>query len=229
MCFAQLKYMKPRFSNQRNHGLTLVEVLMVIAILAVIAAMFLPALAKAKRKSSRIGCINCLKQIGLAYRIWEGDNGDIYPMGISVTNGGSMEMVATGNVTQTFLVMSNELSTPRILHCPEDVAHIETYSFTGLANSNISYFVGVDVINDSNPKMIVSGDANLAVNGVGVSPGIVSLSTNASVEWTKERVGNYHAPGNIGFIDGSVQETTSPRLRIFLQQTGIATNRLAIP
>ena len=54
--------MKPRFSKQPDRALTLFEVLLVIAILAVAVAMLLPALAAARRKSSRIGCVNDLKQ-----------------------------------------------------------------------------------------------------------------------------------------------------------------------
>ena len=45
--------------------------------------MLLPALAAAKRKAQRINCVNNLKQDGLAFRIWEGDNGDKYPMAVS--------------------------------------------------------------------------------------------------------------------------------------------------
>ena len=100
--------------------MTLFEVGVVVAIVMILIVLLLPRLATPNGRISKINCTNNLKQVGLAYRIWEGDNGDIYPMGISVTNGGSMEMVATGNVVQTFLVMSNELSTPRILHCHRD-------------------------------------------------------------------------------------------------------------
>jgi hypothetical protein len=70
--------MKPRLSKKRNHALTLIEVNLAIVLLVVLAAIFLlPMLAAAKKKSSRISCVNNLKQIGLAYRIWEGDNGEI--------------------------------------------------------------------------------------------------------------------------------------------------------
>ena len=96
--------MKPRLSKKRNAAMTLFEVGVVIAIVMILVVLILPRLAR-PRTATVINCANNLKQLGLAYRIWEGDNGDIYPMGISVTNGGSMEMVATGNVVKTFLVM----------------------------------------------------------------------------------------------------------------------------
>jgi prepilin-type N-terminal cleavage/methylation domain-containing protein len=218
--------MKPRFSNQRNHALTLVEVLVVIAVLVVFAAILLPILAASKKKFARINCVNNVKEIGLAYRVWEADNGDKYPMGISVTNGGSMEMVATGNVTQTFLVMSNELSTPKILHCSEDTEHIETYSFAALASSNISYFIGTDVTNETAPQAILSGDDNFEIGGVPVKSGLLELPRNVPISWTTMR---HKYGGNIGLADGSAWQTDDKSLVQKLQATGIATNRLAIP
>lgn len=218
--------MKPRFSNQPDRALTLFEVLLVIAILAVAVAMLLPALAAAKRKSSKIGCVNCLKQIGLAYRIWEGDHGDKYPMFVSVTNGGAMEMVATGNPLMTFLVMSNELSTPKILFCPDDTEHTWTNSFGALARSNLSYFIGLDVTNEINPQAILSGDDNFEIDSVPVKSGLLLLPTNAPISWTAARH-KYH--GNLLISDGSVQQVTQSGLRQAIQNSGMATNRLAIP
>ncbi len=75
--------------------MTLFEVGIVIALVLILAVLLLPGLAKTKCKSSRLGCVNCLKQVGLTYRIWEGDHADIYPMRVSVTTGGSLEMVAS--------------------------------------------------------------------------------------------------------------------------------------
>ena len=76
------------FSRQ---GFTLVGLLIIIAVLAILAAMLLPALASAKRKAQRINCVNNLKQDGLAFRLWEGDNGDKYPMAVSTNKNGTME------------------------------------------------------------------------------------------------------------------------------------------
>jgi len=217
--------MQPRLSKKRNAAMTLFEVGIVIAVVMILVVLLLPALTRRRHGGSYINCVNNLKQIGLAYRIWEGDHGDIYPMGISVTNGGSMEMVATGNVVQTFLVMSNELSTPRLLVCPNDGRLLAT-SFSGLSASNISYFVGVDVTNEMHPQMIVSGDSDFEVGGVAVKPGLWELGTNEPVVWSATR---HVKSGNIGLADGSVQSTTSPRMQDYFQQTGLATNRLALP
>ena len=212
--------------------MTLFEVGVVIAILMVLAMLLLPTLAKFKRKSSRIYCVNNLKQIGLAFRIWEGDNGDLYPMAVPVTRGGSMELVQSGNVISTFQVMSNELTTPKILVCcgdmnnPGDTSRTFATNFGSLSNSNISYFVGVNLTNEINPQLMLSGDCNFEISGRPVHSGLLSLQTNDPVGWLPPRHGSY---GYLGFADGSAQGATTHGLRSYLGQTGLATNRLAIP
>jgi prepilin-type N-terminal cleavage/methylation domain-containing protein len=177
---------------KQKKAFTLIELLVVIAIIAILAALLLPALAAAKRRAQKISCTNNLKQVGIAFRVWEGDNNDKYPMLISSSLGGAQEFMAhnnganppipgTFNPAEAFMVVSNDLSTPKVLYCPSDNYHTVgagyATNFTypdvmGLANAatsatslgttptKISYFIDGDAT-DEDPQMIMSGDCNL--------------------------------------------------------------------
>ena len=145
-----------------------------------------------------------------------------------------MELNNGRNAWLNFLMMSNELSNPKVLVCPQDTeCQPPATNFSSQIAGHVSYFVGLDA-RQNNPKSILSGDDNLTVNSVRVQSGILNLSTNASVKWTLERhhgFGNTLFPSGIVLSEGSQQYPTPPfqSLQQALEQSGLATNRLAIP
>jgi type II secretory pathway pseudopilin PulG len=220
--------MKLGASQQTSSGLTLMEFLVVIVLLvgliAIVFDMQVPVASK--QRAQLLNCVNNLKQTGLAYRLWAEDNSGKYPMELSVTNGGTLELMRTADAWRTYQVMSNELSTPRILYCPADTERpIYATTFSADLKGKISYFLGTDG-STNRPQAFLSGDDNLAVSGQSVKPGYISLASNTPIAWTTAR---HHSRGNIGLSDGSVQCLNNSSLVPLLQQADLATNRFAIP
>jgi len=147
------------------------------------------------------------------------------------TNIFGIKLMNSGNAWYLWRMLSNELNTPKVLHCPDDTPKIAATNFTvGFSDANISYFLNLDALNETYPQMLLDGDDNLAVNGVRVKPGILNLPTTNSLAWTKER---HRGSGNIGMADGSVMQVTSDTLNslVIAATNGAPANmyRLVIP
>ena len=196
-------------------GFTLIELLVVIAIIAILASLLLPALARAKARAQRISCTSNLKQVGLSFRLYSNDHGDKFPFDTPPTDGTYIDPNNKGTAVQIYLVMSNELVSPKVLACPSDGGKTKANDFLNNTTSfgkgsgnadNLSYFAGIDA-DESKPQTILSGDRNFTGSGDWTETVIAPLTnpTTPNGDWDNTvHVRN----GNIGLGDGSVQQVT---------------------
>ncbi|MEK7781649.1 MAG: prepilin-type N-terminal cleavage/methylation domain-containing protein [Verrucomicrobiota bacterium] len=243
-------------TSPQNHAFTFVELLVVLAIIAVLVVMQLPAIASTKANVQRVNCSDNLKRVGYAFRTWAGSHNDRMPMSVHYSQGGASSAVGVRGNGATFaanypltgprgvwgmyVVMSNELSTPKVLACPSDsrsgfvpgtIFGNSVGTITGsYSDSSVSYFVGVDA-NETSPSSLLAGDANI---GDGATPPtaaniygegtrkFISAGTNATWGATSPNWADttHVKQGNIAFADGSVQNLATARLREALNKTG---------
>lgn len=209
-------------------AITFIEVLLIITALLVLAAMLLPALDKAKAKASRVNCMGNLKQIGIGYRLWANDNGDLFPFQQSVTNGGWADLLTNANqgtnCWTNYFILGNELGqSPKLLICPYDERQPAPSFGSTFDNTHVSYFVGVNA-NDLYPQSFLAGDRNLGPGtkpdpDYGYSPksgkgNDVTFSISNSVSWSLKMhfAENHAGVGNILLGDGSGEQLTTKTL-----------------
>jgi prepilin-type processing-associated H-X9-DG protein len=213
-------------TKSKIHGLTLIEILVVLAVVIILAVLFLYSHSPREKKYAAINCVSNLKQIGSAFGTYADDNGGKYPFQVSVANGGTMELVSNNHVFPHYQKISHTLADPKILICPFDTTRHVATTFETLTDSNISYFLNVDAMRDSPTNSILSGDRFLQDDGQPVKSGLFLLTTNLKMGWTPSI---HKGGGNVLWSDGSVQQTMSEGLPSFIQSQPLATNRLLIP
>ena len=211
----------------RARAFTLVELILVVAVLGLLAALVVRAQEDAQQRSERMQCMSNLKEIGLAFRVWANRHGNRLPMQYDADRGGSREAIESGEPWRHFQAISNQLKTPRMLICPTDDRE-RARDFSRLTVANLSYFVGLDV-DERQPQMLMSGDRNLT-NGVAPKKGILELTDAPLAGWTDVM---HVESGNVGLADGSARHLSTVGLRRQItaanQTSKAGTTRLQLP
>jgi len=197
----------------------------VIAILAMLVVLLVPVMANARMKAQKITCANHLMQMGSSFNVLENDRGHQFPMSTSTNSGVTLEYGGSGEIFRYFQVMSNKLSTPAIFVCPSDTREPAKNFGPSFGNTNISYFINLDATT-SDPQRLLMGDDNFEIGSVPVESGWLEISTNQQIAWSAKR---HRFVGNIALADGSVSSFDNFILTTQLHQSGLVTNRLAIP
>ena len=206
-----------------RRGFTLMEMLLVAAIIMILMTLALPVIVRTKGRGLQLQCLSQLRQIGVGFISYAHDHGDRFPFQVPVKEGGTLDLVQAANQANDdvffafrhFQAISNELNEPKIFRCPVDFRS-PAESLAKLKNENISYFLAITA-ELSRPESLLSGDRNFIEPGV-QSGSIMKLSAMSAPHWTRAV---HEFKGNLLFAGGHVERTGNAGLQVaFRSPTG---------
>ena len=156
-------------SASLRRAFTLIELLVVIAIIAILAALLLPALGRAKAKALQIKCVSNNKQVITAFIMYAGDNRDTYPLCQGWQDSGGQDGAYDVFVAMTNRPLYRYQGNPQIFHCPADKGdlyrqeYIGDYVTTNCWNQYGNSYL-MEWVHDGFRVRLVTGDVNSPPN-----------------------------------------------------------------
>ncbi len=211
--------MKRQRSTDSREAFTLLELMLVVFIVAILAALLLPVLSKAKGRARQVECLNQLRQVGVAAQVFTHDHGERFPFQVPIKEGGTLELVqAAGGLSgdvqfafRHFQALSNDLVLPKLLVCPAD-SRTNAPTFNDLRNEHISYFVAVTA-EPGQPDSVLAGDRNIIARDSS-SGSILRISGSTEVVWSGA---GHEFRGNLLFAGGHVERTGNAGLQVAMR------------
>ena len=218
--------MKSKSSCHPPQGITLLELLVILAIIAIGIAILSPAISGRRTPSRIVPCMNNQRQILIGEHIWSADNNGSWRWLRFAEN--SSNLVATENLAANYFqpLHRDYVKNAAVFVCPMD-KNRKAASNGLLSSTNVGYFVSFTA-GATNPSLsALTGDRHLTVDSQPLSAGLQSVAANQVVRYTSEFHPNM--AGVLGFMDGHVELKRSTNVSSIFQNQNVATNLLAIP
>ena len=213
--------------DNRPDGLTMIELLVVLACLCLLIALLLPRVCKNLQKTPMTACVNNLKQVMLGQIASADDyNSRGLAENLPVDAAGARKSLTHGGIASYFQALSNLLGSPKTLTCPSD-SRKPADDFRSLTTNHLSYFLNLDAMSGIDASTAFNGDRHITFAPVPHGP-IVILTTNLSMQWAKKL--GHRDRGNVALVDGSVQKTSNRDLAAtLLPRSNTVPQRLLFP